>query len=241
MNTATTPKAANGTATPKSAKDAKSTKAKPPSKKKKPTADTVTETEADDTEMSAQEKHQKKHVRILTSDVMGMQLIVPQKEVLFIRHKLQKGLLDKAQAPKAEEMESMNEWMSSLEKVQPMEESIIASTKIHKLLKAIIKVGHTIPNNDEHKLKERATALLEQWGQTPAPENSFARHDATHGGENGTTGTDSADGAKAAAMPETEKEEAADAAAAKTVEDDAVDKTKETQEKVRSQSLTLQS
>ncbi|OIW35364.1 hypothetical protein CONLIGDRAFT_566910 [Coniochaeta ligniaria NRRL 30616] len=151
LTTSSTPKTTNGTAsTPKSAKakdDSKPTKSK--SKKiSKETADKTTEKEVaapKEPEHTAEEKHQRK-----------------EKEVLFLRHKLQRGLLTKEQGPKEEEMKTMSDYISKLEAFPDLEVSIIRATKINKVLKAILKMD-SIPKEDEFKFKPRSQVLLDQW------------------------------------------------------------------------------
>ncbi|KAF4982973.1 hypothetical protein F66182_17086, partial [Fusarium sp. NRRL 66182] len=54
-----------------------------------------------------------------------------QRKVLFLRHKLQKGFLQRDQAPKEEEMEQMTKYLSELEAFGEIEVSIIRETKIN--------------------------------------------------------------------------------------------------------------
>jgi hypothetical protein len=83
---------------------------------------------------------------------------------LFLRHKLQKGLLNKEVPPKEEEMKQMSEFVSKLECYEDLEVSIIRNTKINKVLKAILKIP-TIPKEDEFKFKPRSQTLLDKWNQ----------------------------------------------------------------------------
>ncbi|KAL2172450.1 hypothetical protein VTG60DRAFT_5725 [Thermothelomyces hinnuleus] len=149
LTTNSTPKGANGaTATPKSTKAADSKSAK--SKGKKKDADEGKAQEAAVTkepELSAEEKYIRK-----------------TKEVFFLRHKLQKGLLTAAQKPKEEEMKLMSDYVTKLEGFPDLEVSIIRETKIHKVLKAILKLEE-IPKEDEFKFKPRSQALLDKWNK----------------------------------------------------------------------------
>ncbi|KAK3388319.1 hypothetical protein B0T20DRAFT_491206 [Sordaria brevicollis] len=63
-----------------------------------------------------------------------------EREILFLRHKLQKGLLQRDQKPDPEYMKIMSEFMTKLEGFQDLEASIINITKIHKVMKAILKL-----------------------------------------------------------------------------------------------------
>jgi len=92
----------------------------------------------------------------------GLLIHGKQKEVLFLRHKLQRGLLNKDQGPKEEEMKIMSDYVSKLEAFPDLEVSIIRATKINKVLKAIIKMD-TIPKEDEYKFKPRSQVLLDKW------------------------------------------------------------------------------
>lgn len=101
-------------------------------------------------------------------------LTPPQKEVLFLRHKIQKGLLTRDQEPKEEEMQLMSDYITKLEAFPDLEVSIIRATKINKVLKAILKLEN-IPKEDEFKFKPRSQVLLDKWNKllavdgTPAP------------------------------------------------------------------------
>lgn len=96
-----------------------------------------------------------------------------KKEVLFLRHKLQKGLLTRDQQPKEEEMKMMSDYLTKLEGFPDLETEIIRLTKINKVLKAILKLDN-IPKEEEFQFKPRSQALLTEWNKTlaadePAP------------------------------------------------------------------------
>ncbi|KAI9640806.1 hypothetical protein NHQ30_010646 [Ciborinia camelliae] len=150
-----TPKAANGTSTPKAAKEPKEPKsAKEKSKTKKAAAkpkDTAP-VAPPEPELTPEEKRVKK-----------------EKEILFLRHKLQKGLLTKDQEPKADEMQQMSEYVNKLEGYADLEVSIIRVTKINKVLKAILKLP-VIPKEDEFQFKLRSQTLLDKWNRLLASE-----------------------------------------------------------------------
>jgi hypothetical protein len=97
-----------------------------------------------------------------------------QKEVLFLRHKLQRGLLTREQEPKEEEMKSMSDYITKLEGFPDLEVSIIRITKINKVLKAILKLEN-IPKESEFNFKARSQVLLDQWNKLlssePTPTN----------------------------------------------------------------------
>lgn len=150
-----TPKTINGTSTPKVAKDPAAPKSAKPKKKSTPKVKTAEVPEVvvpKEPELTPEEKRIKK-----------------EKEILFLRHKLQKGLLTRDQEPKAEEMKSMSEFVSKLEGYADLEVSIIRTTKINKVLKAILKLG-AIPKEEEFKFKPRSQALLDKWNKLLASE-----------------------------------------------------------------------
>ncbi|TVY81825.1 PWWP domain-containing protein [Lachnellula suecica] len=148
----TTPKI-NGTATPKSAKDSTAKSAKPKKQKATPkAAASPEEVIPKEPELSPEEKRLKKEAKIL-----------------FLRHKLQKGLLTRDQDPKEEEMKQMSEFVTKLEGYADLEVSIIRATKINKVLKAILKLN-TIPKEEEFQFKPRSTALLDKWNKLLASE-----------------------------------------------------------------------
>ncbi|KAG8526937.1 uncharacterized protein KY384_008366 [Bacidia gigantensis] len=90
---------------------------------------------------------------------------IKEKKVLYFRHKLQRGFLSRDTVPKAEEMKSMSDFLSDLEALPDLEGSIIRTTKIHKVLKQMIKLEN-IPLEEEHKFKDRSAALLTIWNDT---------------------------------------------------------------------------
>lgn len=152
-----TPKA-NGADTPKAAKEKKASKPK-----KKANGAAVPEPE-EDPEVRRQKK---------------------EKEILYFRHKLQKGLLAKDSGLKDEEIPAMAEYITKLEGYADLEVSIIKATKIHKVLKAILKLP-SIPRDDEFKFKARSTELLGKWTKTMDSEpagNAGAQANGTSNGD----------------------------------------------------------
>lgn len=91
-------------------------------------------------------------------------LAVRFKTILYLRHRLQKGFLTRDKAPEESEMADMNKHISALENHQDLEVNIIKETKIHKVLKGIVKLA-SIPRDDEFQFKKRSSALLEIWNQ----------------------------------------------------------------------------
>jgi hypothetical protein len=90
--------------------------------------------------------------------------------VLYLRHRLQKGFLARDQAPKEEEMANMNDYLKQLEDTKNLEAETIRKTKVHKVLKAIVKL-ESIPKEEEYNFKSRSQALLQQWSTALAAED----------------------------------------------------------------------
>lgn len=210
-----TPKTANGTGTtPKSSKPLSTSKpAKTKSKKPKEAVEKVA-TEAavpKEPEISPEEMHKRKEVRCLKAVCSyrhgnrKTNAITKQKEVLFLRHKLQKGLLTKDQGPKEDEMKIMSGYVAKLEDFPDLEVSIIRATKINKVLKAILKMD-SIPKEDEFKFKPRSQVLLDKWTKLLAVDEAPAK-EAT----NGVNGTAAEAKSKTNGVKE-KSEEAAEAA-----------------------------
>ena len=61
-------------------------------------------------------------------------------------------------------MQQMADYFHSLETQKDIEASIIKSTKIHKVLKGIVKLT-SIPRDEEYNFKERSAKLLEDWSK----------------------------------------------------------------------------
>lgn len=87
-----------------------------------------------------------------------------EKDILYLRHRLQKGLLSPTRAPKREEMPEMDRFLAQLEKYHDLEPSIMRITKIHKVLKALKKVDN-IPMDEEFGFKKRSDDLLQIWNE----------------------------------------------------------------------------
>jgi hypothetical protein len=83
-------------------------------------------------------------------------------KVLYLRHKLQKGFLSRDHSPKEEEMDQMNQQMKQLEQYTDLDAGIIKSTKINKVLKAILKLD-SIPLEETYNFKDRSSNMLTAW------------------------------------------------------------------------------
>lgn len=79
----------------------------------------------------------------------------------------------------------MSEYLKELEKFEDLEAEIIRKTKVHKVLKAIIKL-EGIPKEEEYHFKQRSSDLLGKWSGALAAENEPAA--ATPVGEAATNG-----------------------------------------------------
>ena len=166
--------------------------------------------------------------------------------VRYYRHKLQKGFLSRDTVPAEEEikastnelfhsatlttLQSMSGFLSKLETYPDLEGSIIRATKIHKVLKAMIRLT-SIPKDEEYHFKKRSHELLTKW-------NKILQDDPTPGGDkdddakddvkpeaattNGTSKQTEDEVAKAevgeAAVPEEESEKALENKIGTTVE-----------------------
>lgn len=109
-----------------------------------------------------------------------------EREILFLRHKLQKGLLNREAAPEESKMGEMAEYIKKLEGYPDLEVSIIKTTKINKVLKAILKL-ETIPKEEDYNFKGRSTQLLAKWNHIleNAPKDAPASASTTNGVTNG--------------------------------------------------------
>ncbi|KAI1661391.1 hypothetical protein F4813DRAFT_227426 [Daldinia decipiens] len=181
LTNSSTPKAANGVQSPSTKDSSKAVKVKAKSAKgSKEKSDSKKEKEASapkEPELSPEERHVRK-----------------EKEILFLRHRLQKGLLIRDQEPKEEEMRSMSEFLAKLETFPDLEVSIIRATKINKVLKAILKL-ETIPKEEEFEFKPRSQTLLNKWNKLLATDEAAP---ASANGVNGASST-AAKGGKGAA------------------------------------------
>ena len=87
-----------------------------------------------------------------------------EKAVLYLRHRLQKGFLSRDQAPQESEMSAMADFFTQLENYESLEPAIIRGTKIHKVLKAIVKLS-TIPKDEDFNFKKRSATMLDVWNK----------------------------------------------------------------------------
>ena len=121
-----------------------------------------------------------------------------EQSVFFLRHKLQRGLLARDHPPDGSEMEAMADWFTKLEHYEDLEATLIRTTKIHKVLKAIVKLS-SIPKDEVYHFKRRSAAMLEIWNHrmesdaqaakmsTTAEEQGTGEHHATEAAKDDTT------------------------------------------------------
>lgn len=178
LNTSSTPKA-NGTPSKKAESAAKPKSDKKTKDAKKPK----------EPKMTPEEKRERR-----------------QREVFFLRHKLQKGLLSKDTPPVEGEMKGMSDYLTALETFTDLEASIIRETKINKVLKAILKMD-SIPREEEFSFKKRSQGLLDKWNKLLASAAAAAPAGNTNG-VNGSGEKKDTNGAKdgaAEGKPSSEK------------------------------------
>ncbi|KAI1779962.1 hypothetical protein F4818DRAFT_160459 [Hypoxylon cercidicola] len=200
LTNSSTPKASNGVQSPAPKESSKPVKVKAkPSKAGKEKVETKKEKETPvpkEPELSPEERHLRK-----------------EKEILFLRHRLQKGLLLRDQEPKEEEMKSMSEFLAKLETFPDLEVLIIKATKINKVLKAILKL-ETIPKEDEYQFKPRSQTLLDKWNKLLATDGAAsapasASTNGVNGGKSAANGVkETSTGLKAEAEQEDTKADA---------------------------------
>lgn len=110
--------------------------------------------------------------------------------------------------------QSMSGYLSKLETYPDLEGSIIRATKIHKVLKAMIRLG-SIPKDEDYQFKKRSHELLAKWNKILQEDPSAVDKDDDAKGDDVTTNGVSKDAdeqatkaeAGEAAAPEEEKKE----------------------------------
>ncbi|KAF2499995.1 hypothetical protein BU16DRAFT_578033 [Lophium mytilinum] len=85
-----------------------------------------------------------------------------RKEILYLRHRLQKGFLSRDRPLQEEEMASMSDHLKNLESYRNLESEVFRTSKIHNVVKAILKLN-CIPKEEEFNFKQRFADLLEEW------------------------------------------------------------------------------
>jgi hypothetical protein len=77
-------------------------------------------------------------------------------------------------------MAAMSDHLKQLEAHENLEAEVIKKTKVHKVLKAIIKLT-SIPKEEEHNFKQRSNDLLTKWGGALAADSEPATNGTTNG------------------------------------------------------------
>ncbi len=144
----------------------------------------------------------------------GERLQNREKAILYIRHRRQKGFLSREEKPKEDEMSAMADFFSQLESYENLEPSIIRATKVHKVLKAIVKLS-SIPKDEDFDFKKRSAAMLEIWNKRMEAETESAPASAVEPKGDSTAALAGAEKKEESEKAETNGEEAAvDSAAA---------------------------
>jgi hypothetical protein len=114
-------------------------------------------------------------------------------------------------------MKLMSDYVAKLEGFPDLEVSIIRSTKINKVLKAILKLDN-IPKDDEYKLKSRSQVLLDKWNKLLAVDGTPTPAAEVNGASKGAAkanGVKSSEGSEPAKDKDEAKDEAKEEAAGK--------------------------
>ncbi|ODQ51081.1 hypothetical protein SAICODRAFT_9404 [Saitoella complicata NRRL Y-17804] len=86
-----------------------------------------------------------------------------QKDVLYLRHKLQKAMLSNGQEPNDSDMDDVKGWLGKLEAIgKNMTSAVFSHTKVHKVLRRITKLS-AVPRDEDLKIRDVCQNLLDQW------------------------------------------------------------------------------
>ncbi|CAG8957473.1 hypothetical protein HYFRA_00011454 [Hymenoscyphus fraxineus] len=95
-----------------------------------------------------------------------------EKEVLSLRHEIQKGVLSSGQRPEIQDVERTSEFLEKVESYSYLDTSVIKRTKIDKVLKVISKLPDRA-SLDDLIIQKRATTLLKEWNiRLPYPQHA---------------------------------------------------------------------
>lgn len=101
-------------------------------------------------------------------------------------------------------MANMADYLKQLELHDDLEADIIKKTKVHKVLKAIIKLDN-IPKEEEHNFKSRSTELLSKWTGALASADGESAEKTTPAATNGVKADDEKSESAKADTPAVEK------------------------------------
>lgn len=90
----------------------------------------------------------------------------------------------------------MANYITKLEGYGDLEVSIIRTTKINKVLKAIIKLN-SIPKDEEHKFRDRSAELLGKWTKILGAEPDTKEEEPHTNGANGVANAHASEGEEA--------------------------------------------
>ncbi|KAL6906929.1 hypothetical protein GGI43DRAFT_246013 [Trichoderma evansii] len=107
---------------------------------------------------------------------------------MYLRHKLQRGLLAKGQQPQEDMMEAMSNFITILENFKGLDVSLIRGTKINKVFKAIMRLD-SIPREEHFNFKKRSQALLDKFNKLLA--SDFAPANTVNGANGASESKDS--------------------------------------------------
>ncbi|KAE8454635.1 hypothetical protein EG329_000258 [Mollisiaceae sp. DMI_Dod_QoI] len=97
-------------------------------------------------------------------EVKAAELLRMEKAVLYLRHKMQKGLLMSDRPIIEAELPEMSRLLSKLESFGDLDFTIIRATKIHKVCKAVLRLDN-VPGDDMYQFKARFAALYERYSK----------------------------------------------------------------------------
>lgn len=103
-------------------------------------------------------------------------------------------------------MANMADYLKQLEQHEDLEADIIKKTKVHKVLKAIIKLDN-IPKEEVHNFKSRSTELLNKWNGALASADGESAEKTTPAATNGVKADDEKSESAKADTPAVEKKE----------------------------------
>lgn len=103
-------------------------------------------------------------------------------------------------------MANMADYLKQLEQHEDLEADIIKKTKVHKVLKAIIKLDN-IPKEEVHNFKSRSTELLNKWNGALATADGESAEKTTPAATNGVKADDEKSESAKADTPAVEKKE----------------------------------